>query len=298
MTDRTVIAMTDDGRMRIRVAWVTDLTQEACHRHAAVGVAAHALGRGLGCAATFPTYWKDTERISVQWSGPGPIGTLLCEARAGGAIRGRVGNPHAGVVLPSASSRGLGYGLGIQGGFVNVITQVKSGQFAQSRVDMTSGEVDEDLEHWFLKSDQVPTRLRVMTTGDAAGVPEQTLAVVVQLLPGAGPDDLPPAELLEDLNPNAPAEHLLKAALEGRDIKIMEEWPLRFECQCSRDRVEAGLMLLETDELLDMINEDKGANIRCDFCAEKYTVNREQLEDIMVRKVTGSDDSPGTQDRS
>lgn len=287
LQDRTLIAVTRDGRFRARVARLTGVVGEACRRHGATGLVAEALARALGCVAVYPTNWKDAERIAVQWSGPGPLRTLMAEARPGRVLRAYAAGAYAGKRIARDGYRGIGHGLGAGSGFVNVIRQEAHGAFAQSRVPLKNGEVDEDLEAWFRQSEQAPTMLRVLTGPEAGGVPRETSAVIVQLLPRAGPEDLPATAVMEGMGADAPLLDLLDAAVEGRPVDLLAEEALKFQCNCSKQRIAAGLALLQVDELLDMINKDRGASVRCDYCATRYTFDREEVEEIMVRKVTG-----------
>ena len=245
------------------------------------------MARALGCAAAFPTSAKDAERVTLQWSGGGPLRTVFTEARPGGFLRGFVGAAYVGEHNVSFSTRGVGHGLGVPGGYLNVLRQESSGVFTQSRTELKSGEIDEDLESWFFLSDQVPSRMRVLTGPLKDGVPREVTAILVQLLPGSGPEDLPPARVLEGMGADAQLVDLLDAAFEGRPFDVLEESDLEYRCFCARERIADGIALLDVDELLDMINEDQGASVRCEVCAAQYIFNREDLEDIMVRKVTG-----------
>ncbi|MAG58984.1 MAG: hypothetical protein CMJ83_22070 [Planctomycetes bacterium] len=290
MTDRVLVAITHDGRYRARAATTTEITREAIRRHGAGPLAAEALARAVTCAAVFPATWKDCERVSVQWSGGGPLRTLMAEIRPGGLVRGYVGQPAAGARCDHDGYRGIAHGL-LPAGFVVVIRQNINGTFQQGQITLPSGEIDEDLEAFFETSDQVPTRLRAMTQIDAeTGDVAHAAGVLVQALPDDYPPELAEASSFEDFAPTTSPEDLLERAL-GRPYDVLEEIPLTFACPCSRGRMADGIALLEVDELLDMINEDQGASVRCDYCGESQRFNREELEDIMVRKVTGKNDT-------
>ncbi|MEB3231598.1 MAG: Hsp33 family molecular chaperone HslO, partial [Leptolyngbyaceae bacterium] len=56
---------------------------------------------------------------------------------------------------------------------------------------------------------------------------------------------------------------------------------LRFNCNCSENRMLGALKLLGTDELRDMIQQDEGAEVTCEFCSEQYTVNSQGLEALI-----------------
>jgi len=284
VADRLLTAVSRDGRLRGRAATTSGLAQEVVRRHGAGPLAAASLVRAVSCAAVFPATWKDSERVSVQWSGRGLLGALMAEVRAGGRVRGFVKTPQGGAPSSGVRRLSLGHGL-LPGGFVSVIRQNVSGAFSQSQVELASGEVDEDLEAFFAQSDQVPTRLRALCAFDDASLPVAASAVLVQALPDDDPPELISGEALEILDPSTSPETLLALAL-GPGHDVLAETPIAFTCMCSRDRMAAGIGLLELDELLDLINEDHGATVRCDYCGEVETFDREEVEQIMVDKVT------------
>jgi len=181
--------------------------------------------------------------------------------------------------------RGLAHGL-LPGGFVGVIRQSVRGTFQQGQIELSSGELDEDLESFFEISDQVPTRVRgLCAAAGTGGAVDAAAGILVQALPDDQPAALPAGASFERLDPSAPLEDLLGAAM-GQPFDVLEELSLSFQCPCDRERVGMGIALFSVDELLDMINDDQGAAVRCEFCAEDYKFSREDLEDIMVRKVT------------
>ena len=287
--DRLLVAVSRDGRLRARAARTTGLVNEALRRHTPGPLGSLALGRALSVMAVFPATWKDCERVSVQWSGGGCLKTVMAEARPGGVLRGYVRHPSAGAPMPREGYRGVAHGL-LPGGFVGVIRQSIRGTFQQGQVELTSGELDEDLEVFFEQSDQVATRLRgLVGMGSSTEQLTECAGVMIQELPDDQPTSLPAGAVLEALDPAASLADLLAAAM-GQPFDVLEEIPLRFACSCDRERVAAGIGLLSVDELLDMINDDKGASIHCEFCAEDYRFNREDLEEIMVRKVTDKGD--------
>lgn len=52
-------------------------------------------------------------------------------------------------------------------------------------------------------------------------------------------------------------------------------------CNCSRERIEKGLISLGKKEIIDIINEDGKADIVCNFCGKKYKFNKEELQNIL-----------------
>ncbi len=272
MPDQLIRAMTPDGLIRVVVATTTDTVREALSRHGGSRMARLALARALTATALVSVAEKEFHRISVQWRGRGPLGSVQTQVRSDGSLRGYVS-------VPDAVADSLPAALGP--GAVAVIEQAVNGTFTQGSLALHSSEVDEDLERWLRHSEQIPSRLRVFvdTEGDeivaAAGVLAQTL-------PGGAADVVLDdgwlaASLLDrSLSAAQPGEQLASAVVSG-ELKILDTSSLAWRCECSQERVEAGVKLLGEQELLDMIAHQETAKVTCDFCLEHYVVDVARL---------------------
>ena len=75
----------------------------------------------------------------------------------------------------------------------------------------------------------------------------------------------------------ADPEALLRAALPGLELEILEKRPVEYRCDCSRERMERALVSLGREELRAMIDEQGGAELTCQFCDEVYRFNAQEL---------------------
>ena len=51
----------------------------------------------------------------------------------------------------------------------------------------------------------------------------------------------------------------------GFDVDILEEESVRYNCGCSKERMETALVSLGRDTLQEMIDDGKGAELACHF---------------------------------
>lgn len=279
MHDRLIRGITTDGLYRVVAVRTTDAVAEAVRRHQPSAVAALALARGLTSASTLLVAEKEFHRIGVQWLGRGPIQSLHVDVRPGGILRGYLGEPTA---TADDVCDALGEGV------ISVIEQDVDGRFTQGSLPLASGAVDEDLERWLRRSEQVPSRLRVLVRTGRDGLPAAVAGVLVQTLPGGaasvllGEDGpLAPALLARTLDPDLEPEELARAALPGETIEVLDSEPLAFGCACSLERVERGVAMLGADELAEMIARDEPAEVRCDFCGDEYRIDGQGLARIL-----------------
>ena len=73
------------------------------------------------------------------------------------------------------------------------------------------------------------------------------------------------------------------AALYGDlEYTILAESPLAFECDCSKERFSEGLQSLGSQALTEIIEEDHGAEVLCQFCGRKYEFTEKELNDLIL----------------
>jgi molecular chaperone Hsp33 len=80
---------------------------------------------------------------------------------------------------------------------------------------------------------------------------------------------------------------ILAAVLAGLDVRLIGDSPVRFACPCTRERVLGALLLLGAADIEDMIRLEGQAEVRCEFCAEQYTVGSDELT-MLIRDTEGS----------
>jgi transcription elongation factor Elf1 len=66
--------------------------------------------------------------------------------------------------------------------------------------------------------------------------------------------------------------------------KYVEELPIKYNCGCSKEKFMSGIATLEEEEILDMIEKDKGAELECQICGKKYKLTEEDLKECIEIK--------------
>jgi molecular chaperone Hsp33 len=57
----------------------------------------------------------------------------------------------------------------------------------------------------------------------------------------------------------------------------LETRPLQFRCSCSREKVERALRSLGSAELREMLAQEGGARVTCEFCCQDFELAGEEL---------------------
>ena len=66
-------------------------------------------------------------------------------------------------------------------------------------------------------------------------------------------------------------EQLLRDVMSDFDLKVLETCPVSYKCYCSRERVERALISLGRNELEQMLSEQGGCQLTCQFCDAVYS---------------------------
>lgn len=289
--DRVLIAISSDGLLRARAASFTHVVGDILQRQETNTLAGHALARAVGATALYPVSFKDVDRLAIQWSGGGPLRSLMVELRAAGpqaaTIRALARDPAPkvwGEASSTANARpSIGRGL-LPGGTCSVLGQQGSGHFTQGQVALTNGEVDEDLDAYFAQSEQQRTAVRVVVEERVDGSIGAVAGCLVQELPEAPKERFSRVDLAR-IGAGNTAEETLGQAL-GDDYRVVGSFDLQVACPCSRERARNGIAMLEIPELLEMLDEDHGATVGCDFCRTRYAFDEQDLLAIVIEKRT------------
>jgi molecular chaperone Hsp33 len=279
--------------IRAMAAITTGVVEEARRRHGTYPTATAALGRTLTAGLLLGATMKDEEGLSIELVGDGPLRRIMVTTNGGGSVRGYVSRPAT--HLPSKNGK-LDVAGAIGDGLLCVMrTQPWNKEPYRSVMKLVSGEIAEDITHYLATSEQMPsaTGLGVFVNGD--GTVGAAGGFLVQVLHGA------PPELAELVDRNVAAlphvtalirrgagpDDILAAVLAGLDVRRIGDEAVRFGCSCNRERVLGALLLLGGDEIEDMIEQDGKAEVRCEFCAEQYTIDGAELT-MLIRDAEGS----------
>lgn len=78
-------------------------------------------------------------------------------------------------------------------------------------------------------------------------------------------------------------QEIFKDVPEEYQPEILAEREIRWECDCSRERIESALLTIGRRDLTEIIEEDGEAELQCQFCCKKYHFNKDELVKILDR---------------
>ena len=226
--------------------------------------------------------------LTLQIKGGGPLGTVLAVSDAGGNVRGYVQNPHTDLPLREDGKLNVGAAVGGDG-FLTVIKDLGMKEPYIGSVGLLGGEIAEDLAAYFVESEQIPTACALGVLVDRDQSVRAAGGYIIQLLPGAGEDVIAKVEggvlaagaVTGLLDRDSDPESLLRAVLSDFDVEVLERTPVAYRCSCSRDRVERALISMGVEELEDLLAEQGGCELGCQFCDKTYTFTAGELEALL-----------------
>ncbi|CEI71730.1 MULTISPECIES: Hsp33 family molecular chaperone HslO [Romboutsia] len=288
MKDYVIRATAGEGQVRAFVATTTNLVEKAREVHGTTKVATAALGRTLTATSIMGLMMKNKgDKVTVIIKGGGPIGTILTTSDSTGMVKGYVQNPQ--VEVPDYENGKLNVAAAVgTDGVVKVIKDLGLREPYNGAYPLVSGEIAEDFTHYFALSEQTPSvvSLGVLTTEYEV---EHAGGFVVQLMPDATEETISQLEqniskldsitnmMLEGKTP----EDILSIVLEGLNPRILDKIEVGFECECSKEKVGEALVSIGKRQLQEIIEEDKKAEIGCQFCNSKYNFNEEELIELL-----------------
>src|SRR4030081_2503333 len=263
-----------------------------------------AVGKLLGEAIVLTTLLgsslKFDGRFILQTQTDGPVSLLIVDFQAPDRLRAYA-RVDAARLKPGLDSGAL---LG-RGHLAMTIDQGPDMSRYQGLVELEGGSLEDAAHEYFLRSEQIPTRVRLAVGEEwrggegprhrwrAGGMLLQFLPKAPErarqpaLHPGGAPhravthtvadDDawvegqslIGTVEDVELIDPDLSGERLLYRLFHERGVRVFTPLPLRAQCSCSREAVSAMLKSFAPKDRAEMVKDDKVV-VTCEFCSSVY----------------------------
>jgi molecular chaperone Hsp33 len=157
--------------------------------------------------------------------------------------------------------------------------------------------LSESLEHYFSRSEQRPTCVRLAASDRGAS------GMLIQRLPQEGGQatadrsqgtwEQAHAALLgldREALQHAPLTSLLQHCFTGQDVRVFAGAAVVFKCRCDTQRVAGILRSLGEAEIRDILAEQGSVTVTCEFCQRPYRFDGIDVEQLFAAgAVPGSE---------
>ena len=287
MSDYIVRAIAAGGQIRAFAATTKDTVEKARQLHNTSPIATVALGRLLtGGAMMGVTMKNDSDILTVQIKGNGPIGAMTVTADPKGNVKGFVANPE--VMLPLKDGRlDIAGAVGI--GVLSVIKDIGLKEPYVGDTILITSEIADDLTYYYATSEQIPSSVGLGVLMDKDNTVEQAGGFIIQLMPDATEEVIDKLEkrikeiksVTHMLENGMTPEKILEYILGGMELEILDTIPTQFYCNCSKERVSKAVMSIGVKDLKEMVDDNKPIEVNCHFCNSHYTFSPQELGQML-----------------
>src|SRR6202161_2578010 len=265
------------------------------------------LGEAIVLTTLLGSSLKFDGRFILQTQSDGPVSFLIVDFQAPDRLRAYARYDQA--RLKDAKDSGALLG---KGHLAMTIDQGPDMSRYQGLVALDGGGLEEAAHEYFLRSEQIPTRVRLAVGEEWRGGGEgprhrwRAGGLLLQFLPkaperarqpdlhpGNAPEGVVAHTVAEDdawiegqsliatvadvelIDPDLSAERLLYRLFHERGVRVFAPLPLRAQCSCSREAVSSMLASFAAQDRADMVKDGKVV-VTCEFCSSVYEFTPQQ----------------------
>lgn len=288
MEDYLVRAIAANGQVRAFAAYTKNTVETARQAHNTSPVVTAGLGRLLTAGAMMGSMMKgDRDVLTIKAEGSGPVGHYLVTADSKGNVKGYAANPN--VILPANAAGKLDVGGSLGVGLLTVIKDLGLKEPYTGTCELVSGEIAEDLTYYFASSEQTPSSVGLGVLMTKYNTVNVAGGFIIQLMPDATEETISIVEekistiksVTSMLENGLDPEGIINLILGGLDPEILDKMPVRFYCNCSKERVSKALIAIGRKELDNIIEENEPIEVKCHFCNKAYNFTVDELKKLV-----------------
>jgi molecular chaperone Hsp33 len=230
---------------------------------------------------------KKHQSIALRFTGAGPLKKIVVEGTGRGVIRGYTAAPDLdfspAVPIPAQIKSALGVP-----GLLTVVRDQGGTSPYESRVELYSGEIGEDLACYFTESEHIPSAVSVGTIPAESGRGVAAAGgFLVQALSASGGSSSADEELkaahtaIENLPPmtqmlwdTLSLENIAEKILGPGAYRILDYSPLSYTCSCSKKRLMGTLAKMDSGTISDFFQKENSVNVTCEYCKNVFTIQK------------------------
>ncbi|MEA5002835.1 MAG: Hsp33 family molecular chaperone HslO [Christensenella sp.] len=287
MSDVLVRAMVNK-ELAVCACNISKMVEEARNIHDTLPVGTIILGRTLAAGTMMASMLKnDSDKFTLMINGGGPAGTVMAVSGANLHMKAYIANPKVNTPPNEKGGFNITDAVGKEG-FVTVIKDLGLKDPYIGKTPVVNGEIGEDVACYLMTSEQQPSIVYVNTWLETDMSVVNAGGIIIRPMPGCSEETLQAVEQrVPEISNFAmyafsdTVENVLKKIFDGMELDILDTQEPLLQCDCSKERLEQMVISLGKNEIEDMIEQDKGAEIVCRFCNKKYWFDAQELDDLL-----------------
>lgn len=280
-----------EGDVVVVISNSTDAVKEVQRIHKTSPVVTAALGRVLTATQLMVTFLKnDKASVSLQIHGSGPLKKIYAYADLKGHLKGYVSDT---TIENRIKPNGKLDVSGVVGKHGQIMVSRDSGFGIPflGQADLVSGEIAEDLAHYYAYSEQQPSVVSLGVLVGPDDVPMASGGLMIQTLPDCSEASIVALEgRLEYLRPMSDMIHqglsleeMLAEILGDMPYHVLSKESFAYHCDCNRDKIEGAIITLGSSELNKILHEDGKMELSCHFCGRLFHYSTKDLHHLIRR---------------
>jgi|SRR5690554_514889 molecular chaperone Hsp33 len=254
------------------VAGLETSYQEVLARHDYPPVLQRVLGEMLAAVGMLSSTLKFEGRLLLQAQGEGQVKVLMAECNHHRDLR-------AIARFEGELADDLKFDQLLENGRIALTIEPEKGQRYQGVVPLEGETLAQCLQAYFEQSEQLGTSIKLAADGERAA------GLMLQVMPAEGRGDedwnrisMLASTLKDDELLQLDNEALLFRLFHEEVCRLYEPQPLQFRCDCSRERSAEALKFMTEQELLDILQAQKGIiDVGCQFCNQTYNFDETDI---------------------
>ena len=214
---------------------------------------------------------NETDVLTLQIKGDGPLGGITVTADAKGDVKGYVDHPEA-MMPPKNGKLDVGGAVGI--GLLNVIKDMGLKEPYVGQTILQTSEIAEDLTYYFATSEQIPTSVALGVLMEKNNTVKQAGGFIIQLMPFASEELISDLEkrlgeftsITALLDQGMEPLDIVKQIFEGYNVEVTDTIPTKWHCNCSKERFSQAVISLGKKEIANLLADNKPIEVNCQFC--------------------------------
>jgi molecular chaperone Hsp33 len=269
MNDKDVLQrfLFENAPVRGGLVHLSQSYQTIIQQHLYPSVLRHLLGEALAAVCLLASIIKFKGRLTLQFRGKGKLRLLVAQCNQQFQLRALA--QWEGELSLQELQDSLRQGILA----IMMDSEVSGGKRYQGVVAWQGNSLAQSIEGYFSQSEQLSTRIWLAANETCAG------GLLLQVMPKEKPElyknDWDHLVLLTEIITSHELLHLDNPTLLHRlysqeDVRLFEQIPVIFQCDCSIARGENAILLLGREEAEQELKDKQRLIVTCEFCNREF----------------------------